>query len=123
MSSTTSENVKSDNPASNAINEVINFLVDELKVNKEKASSLRSRVEEMFKTSSPAKSEKKPSTRKPKKEDADAKHCQYEFGKRSKTPGQKCGGKVCEESTSGLYCKKHLKQEKPAKDFERKRII
>ena len=118
MSSTASENVQSDNPSSNAINELIDFLVSELKVNNDKASALRSRVGEFFKTSSPVKTEKKTSTRKSKKDDADAKHCQYELGKRSKTPGQKCGGKVCEESTSGLYCKKHVKQEqeKPVKE-------
>lgn len=112
MSSSTPESVQSDSPVSNAISEIINFLAAELKVDDAKVSSLRSRVAELFKTSLSAKSEKKTSTRKPKKEDADAKHCEYEFGKRSKIPGQKCGGKVCEESTTGLYCKKHIKQEK-----------
>lgn len=111
MSTTAAENVQATNPTANAFNEIIDFLVSELKVNNEKASALRSRVSDIINTLSPAKPEKK-TTRKSKKDSPDAKQCQYEFGKRSKTPGQKCGGKVCEESTSGLYCKKHLKQEK-----------
>lgn len=111
MSATAAENVQATNPTANAFNEIIDFLVSELKVNNEKASALRSRVSDIINTLSPAKPEKK-TTRKSKKDSPDAKQCQYEFGKRSKTPGQKCGGKVCEESTSGLYCKKHLKQEK-----------
>lgn len=117
MSTTAAENVQATNPTTNAFNQIIDFLVSELKVNNEKASALRSRVSDILNTLSPAKTEKK-TTRKPKKDSPDAKQCQYEFGKRSKTPGQKCGGKVCEESTSGCYCKKHLKQEKSSEEKE-----
>jgi hypothetical protein len=113
MSTSSADNVSSVNPTLNAFNEIIDFLVSELKVNNEKSSALRSRVGEMLKSFTPAKTEKKTTTRKSKKDAVDCKLCQYEFGKRSKTPGEKCGGKVCSESTSGLYCKKHLKQEKP----------
>lgn len=124
MSTSSTENVQFTNPTFDAFNEVINLLASELKINNEKITSLKSRVSEILKTVSTAKAEKKPSTRKTKKDSPDAKQCQYEFGKRSKNPGEKCGGKVCEESKSGLYCKKHLKQEnveeKSSKPSEKK---
>ena len=49
------------------------------------------------------------STKAPK--DDDGKHCAYMFTK-GVNEGKACGSKVCEESTSGLFCKRHVGQEK-----------
>jgi len=51
----------------------------------------------------------------------DVSKCQYKSTK-GKNEGELCGTKVSDESKSGLYCKKHLKQETEANNSSAKKV-
>jgi hypothetical protein len=56
------------------------------------------------------KTAKKSTSSAAKKIDSDSKKCIYKFAKGEKA-GQNCGSRVCEESVTENYCKKHIAQE------------
>ena len=62
----------------------------------------------------PVKKTRKPKTEKKEPDGKTSSECQYQFQK-GKSIGQYCGSRVSEDSSSGKYCKKHLKFEGESK--------
>ena len=106
---------------SGAVNDFIDKLVAEFKIDKDRAVALWNKAgEEVAIVASPtaaspaktkASAKKTPAKAKKAEVEDDGKRCQYKFIKGDKE-GQNCGSKVSDESETGQYCKKHLGQEK-----------
>jgi len=109
------------NHVSTSVNEYIDKLVAEFKLDKEKAQAIwNSSVSDEIKITSETK--KAPAKRAPTKKKADdgddSKKCQYVYQKGA-IEGKCCGSKVSEESESGKFCKKHLGQETKKADAKK----
>lgn len=101
---------------SSAVDQFIDRLVTEFKIDKTKAIAIWNSaggelkiIEDAPKTAK--KAAKKVPAKAPKSESSDCKKCQYVFSKGLKE-GETCTSKVADESTTGLYCKRHLDKEK-----------
>lgn len=102
---------------SSAVGEFIDRLVTEFQIDKVKAIAVwNASAGEVKIVEGESKAAKK-TTKKPaaakvaKADDSDAKKCQYVFSKGNKE-GESCGSKVSDESSTGLYCKRHVDKEK-----------
>jgi hypothetical protein len=109
---------------SQAIDELADRIASQFSIEKSEILSLwNDNVESSIAVSETAKSTpapKKPSVpRKKTASSSDDKKCEHIFLK-GKNPGSVCGRKVCEESTTGKYCKNHLVNETKSEETTKK---